>query len=138
MPSRHPFDLPHRSADHVPVKVVAALLALILSGFSAAPLTCVGWVASASERRECCKRAHHQHCQNQASADTCCAGHEQGRQALSTHGQPQVAGVDHAAALPVPLFDAASLHQAAFAQYAAVYARRLHGPPILLAPPLRI
>jgi hypothetical protein len=120
------------------VKGVAALLVLILSGALAAPVTCVGWEPTPSHRRECCLRAAHQHCQDQTSADACCAAHEQGRLPVSAQSPESVAVSDHASALPVDALDAGSLYQPVAVLISAVYARRLHGPPIILATPLRI
>jgi len=119
------------------VKATAAVLVLLLSGVFSAPVTCVGWERSPSDRRQCCQRAHHQHCHDQASADTCCAAHEQGRQALSVQA-PHVITAEQIAASPTPTFDTSALYQPDAVRYAVVLARRLHDPPVLLAPPLRI
>ena len=120
------------------MKVIVALLVLSFSGVSTASLNCVGWEASAADRRACCQRAHHQHCEDQASADGCCAGHEQGRLGLaSPTADPAVSGKAPALS-PVPMFDSALLGPKEDAGFAAVVAKRLHGPPVLLAPPLRI
>jgi hypothetical protein len=127
-----------RSADDGRVKSVAALLVLVMSGVIAAPITCAGWEMSPSDRRECCLRAHHQHCQDQASADDCCAGHEQDRQALTVQAPHGITTADLLPASAVPSFAASALYQTAVAHYTTVFARRLHGPPVLLAPPLRI
>jgi len=126
------------SAEHGSVKAVAALLAMLLTSTLGAPATCAGWDASSAERRECCQRAHHQHCHDQTSADSCCAGHEQGRHAVSAVSLWSAAATAHIVALPVPAFDSAALWQASSRRQDGLFAKRLHGPPVLLSPPLRI
>jgi hypothetical protein len=126
-------------AQNESVKVIAALLAVLLTGTIAAPLTCVGWEDSAKGRRECCKRADHAGCPDQQAADNCCAGHEQSRQlttpSLSSTAQAPPSAV---AALPVPALDLASLDGRAAVLLDVVLATRLHGPPPPLISPLRI
>ena len=120
------------------MKAVAALLALLLTGTAGAPITCAGWESSSAERRECCHRAHHQHCQDQTSADSCCAGHEQGRQAVNALSAWLATANAHILALPLPAFDSFALWPASIRRHDALFAKRLHGPPVLLSPPLRI
>jgi hypothetical protein len=122
----------------VAVKAIAAILVLVLSSALAAPVTCVGWEMSPSDRRECCQRAHHQHCHDQASADTCCAAHEQGRQAIGASSVPSACGHVDSVSLPAVAFDSVALFYASSRYYSILIAKRLHGPPVLLAPPLRI
>src|SRR5689334_468214 len=104
------------------VKVIAALLVLALAGAVAAPLTCVGWESSAADRRQCCLRAHHQHCDDQASADRCCAGHEPHRQAIEASPVPSVLANVDSVALAVPAIDFVDLVQASHRHYSAVVA----------------
>jgi len=120
------------------VKTVALLLVLLMIGAFAAPVTCAGWEFSPAERRACCQRAHHQHCQDQTSADSCCAAHEQGcRSASTAASQGTIAGIG-VAALPVAIVNADGLTQGLIARNTTVAAKHLHGPPLLLVPPLRI
>jgi hypothetical protein len=119
------------------VKASAAILVLVLSS-ALVPVTCVGWELSPSDRRACCQQAHHQHCHDQASADNCCAAHEQRRQAVGASLMAPVSAGTHFVALPVPAFDAVALLQASNRYYKTVVAKQLHGPPLLLDLPLRI
>lgn len=121
------------------MKAIAALVVLLMTGSIAAPVTCVGWEGAPAARRACCQRASHQHCHDQASADTCCAGHEQGcHSASTTPSQGAVAGAGVSAALPVAIVDCEGLTPSLIGRYTTVAAKHLHGPPLLLAPPLRI
>ena len=120
------------------MKAVAILLVLLLASVFAAPVTCAGWEVSAAQRRACCQRAHHQHFADQAIADTCCAAHEQACRTLATPVSQGVAAGTAVMGLPVPGFDAAALSRSLTARDTAGAARRLHDPPGLLAPPLRI
>ena len=118
------------------VRRLAALLVLILTAATAAPITCAGWEGSPDSRRACCKRAHHASCHDQADADKCCAGHEQGRFATVT----AAAAVAHmpSPAVLSPTFAAVLLEPPTTVLYATALTKQLHGPPNLLALSLRI
>jgi len=119
-------------------RVIAAVLALLLTSTIAAPLTCVGWEGSAAERRECCKRAEHAGCPDQQAADNCCAAHEQSRQLTAAASSSFQAPPSLAAALPGLAFDAATIDRTTALLLDVVRANRLHGPPPPLISPLRI
>jgi hypothetical protein len=119
------------------VKAVAAVLILLLGGSVGAPLSCAGWETSAGDRQACCKRAHHDHCQDQSAADDCCAKHQSARLG-TTAGRADVASVSIDAALiagrvSLPLIASPD----ADARDGAMIAR-VHVPPGFLSPPLRI
>jgi hypothetical protein len=119
-------------------RALAALIVALLTGSIAAPVTCAGWEAAAADRMACCKHAQHANCHDQAAADNCCARHEQSRQPASTVITAAPVGPAPVVALVVPVFDAATLVHTSAAVLERSAARRLHGPPGLLAPPLRI
>lgn len=115
---------------------IAALLVLIMTAAMAAPVTCAGWEGTPDSRRECCQRAHHASCHDQADADNCCAGHEQGRVATVT--PTGATAYMHTPALLAPAFDAAILAPAATFICATALSQPLHGPPHLRVLSLRI
>jgi hypothetical protein len=61
-------------------RVLAALLVFVFSA-SAASMTCAGWQETAAGRMACCRSAHDR-CDDQLSADACCARTEAGRHQL--------------------------------------------------------
>jgi hypothetical protein len=117
---------------------LAAIVLMVLFGGIGAPVTCAGWEVSASERMACCQRAQHGPCDEQRAADNCCAGQEQSRQAGSTVTAAPQAGPAPTVALSTPAFDSTAIAQVAAMHLERTITRRLHGPPGLLAPPLRI
>jgi hypothetical protein len=117
---------------------LAAIVLMALFGGFAEPATCSGWQASASDRMACCQRAQHPSCDDQRAADSCCAGEEQSRQPGSTMSAVPEATAAHGIALFTPTIDSTAIEQATATLFEHAVSRRLHGPPGLLAPPLRI
>lgn len=116
----------------------AVILLSILTLGSAAPLTCAGWESAASDRMACCKRAAHERCADQSAADACCAGQEQGRQRATGVSAVHAAAPVLAPAVFVPALAFFDLDGRATRHFAPSSAHPLHGPPGLLATPLRI
>jgi hypothetical protein len=116
------------------VKRFAALLVLIMTAATAAPVTCAGWEGTPASRRACCNRAHHASCPDQASADNCCAGHEHGRVATMTPATAVAYG--QAVPILVPSFDVAILDTSV--AYAMALTKQLHRSPHLPALSLRV
>jgi hypothetical protein len=116
----------------------AAILLVTLALGAGAPATCTGWEPAAADRMACCMRAQHATCHDQTAADDCCARHEQSRQSGTAIGAAVQAPSSHILALPAPAFDSTAARQITSARFERTIARRLHGPPVLLAPPLRI
>jgi hypothetical protein len=119
------------------VKLVAAVLIVLLSASVGAPLSCTGWETSAADRQACCKRAHHDHCQDQGAADDCCAKHESARFAtaagsiLTSGLTVTIAVLTHGAVAPLaPLPEGSALTRG--------LRQPAHAPPDLFSPPLRI
>jgi hypothetical protein len=118
---------------------LAAILLVTLALGAGAPVTCTGWEPAAAARMACCKRAQHATCHDQTAADDCCARHEQSRQSGTAIASPVQMVPGHAVVLPAPAFDSTTVaRQITAACFERTIARRLHGPPGLLAPPLRI
>jgi hypothetical protein len=118
------------------VRTVAAVLILLLGGSVGAPLSCAGWETSAADRQACCKRAHHDHCQDQSAADDCCAKHQSARLG-TTAARADVAGITSDAAV---MSTRVSLPLAASPDTDArdgALITRIHIPPGFLSP-LRI
>jgi hypothetical protein len=120
------------------VRAIAALLAVLSTSTIAAPLTCVGWEASAAGRRECCKRADHAGCRDQQAADNCCAAHEQSRHLTPALSATPQATPPTVASLPVPSLNPTAVNRTAASRLDVVLAHRLHRPPDPLISPLRI
>src|SRR5215471_18638003 len=71
-----PLDERTRRSQNDLVRKAAVLILVLLTGQTILPATCIGWESDPAARKACCKRAHHDHCGNQAAADDCCASHE--------------------------------------------------------------
>ncbi len=117
---------------------LAAIVLMVLFGGLAAPMTCAGWDVSASDRMACCKRAQHGSCDEQRAADSCCAGQEQSSQPGSVMTAAPESAPAADVALATPGIDATVIELVAAALFERAVTHRLHGPPGLLAPPLRI
>jgi hypothetical protein len=117
---------------------LAAIVLMALFGGIAEPATCSGWEASASDRMACCQRAQHPSCDDQRAADSCCAGEEQSRQPASTMSAAPEAASTPGLAIFTPTIDSTAIEEATATLFERAVSRRLHGPPGLLAPPLRI
>lgn len=133
------FDLRVDRADNgwVP-RVIAAVLATLLTGSVAAPVTCAGWEASANERRQCCQRAGHADCPDQQAADHCCAAHEQSRHVTPVLWSAARALPSTLPSLPAPALGATTLDQGSSTLIAVLLSARLLRPPQLPFAPLRI
>ena len=119
-------------------KSLAAIVLIVLFGGIAAPATCSGWETSASDRMACCKRAQHVSCNEQNAADDCCAGQEQSQQPGSSIATALQAAPAPGVVLFTPAFESTAIEQTTATLFELSLAQRLHGPPGLLAPPLRI
>jgi len=119
-------------------RLFAAILLATLALGAGAPVTCAGWEPAASDRMACCKRAQHATCHDQTAADDCCARHEQSRQSGMTIDATLQSASSHALAVLPFAFEAVAALQDTASPIACGAARQLHGPPGLLAPPLRI
>ena len=119
-------------------RALAAIVLMVLFGGIAAPVTCAGWDLSASDRMACCQRAQHDSCGEQRAADDCCAAQEQSQQPGSNVTASLPDAPAPAVALFTPAFDSSAIQQSAATRFERAAAQRLHGPPGLLAPPLRI
>lgn len=86
----------------------------------------------------CCKRAKHASCHNQIAADDCCARHEQSRQSGRTIDAALQAAPSHVLAVLPFAFETTAVEKITASPFAVSAARHLHGPPGLLALPLRI
>ena len=119
-------------------KAIAATLLMMLTGSISAPVTCAGWEGSAANRLACCKRAQHVTCQEQATADDCCAGQEQSRQPAFTIAPLSATPPPQVVAGCVPALDAVRVELTLAALSHQNLIRQLHVPPNLSLPPLRI
>jgi hypothetical protein len=119
-------------------RLFAAILLATLALSAGAPATCAGWEAAATGRMACCKRAQHASCHDQIAADDCCARHEQSRQSGRTIDAALQAAPTHVLAVLPFAFDTTAAPQITANPFARSAARHLHGPPGLLAPPLRL
>lgn len=117
-------------------RACAAVLLAILTLVSGTPITCAGWEASGSDRMACCKRAAHDHCDDQAMADSCCAGQEQTHQSGPTASAAMPIGPAVLSAVLPGLLEFAAAAWGRRVCSFNVY--RFHDPPGLLSPPLRI
>ena len=109
-------------------RVLAALLVFIFVA-SAASMTCIGWQDTAAGRMACC-RAAHDRCDDQLSADACCARAEDARHQLLT-AVPFVP-VSLAAAVVVPLENLQQLTRlASAAAFELAQSRYPQSPPFL-------
>ena len=119
-------------------RLFAAILLATLALGAGAPATCAGWESAATDRMACCKRAQHASCHDQIAADDCCARHEQSRQSGRTIDAAVQATPSHVLAVLPFAFETTAAQQITASPFAFSAARDLHGPPSLLAPPLRI
>jgi hypothetical protein len=111
---------------------------LLLTGSIAAPVTCAGWEPAARDRMACCKRAEHASCHDQTAADNCCAQHEQSRQPGSSLTPSRHLTPAALVTVGIPDLDTADIADSSARIVERRAARRLHGPPGFLAPPLRL
>jgi hypothetical protein len=116
-------------------RVIATILALLMTGSIAAPVTCTGWESSSDARRQCCKRAHDSDCHDQQSSNDCCASHEQGQHVTPARSSAPLAPPPLTAVLPARMSSIVSI---TLALPLSNPHDRLHGPPHPLSTPLRI
>lgn len=118
-------------------KPLAAFVAAVFLVRALGPVSCFGWERSPEARRECCTRAHHSNCQDQAAADTCCGAQEQVRQ-LAPLTSAVAASLSLGQMLDVVAAVLPAVHSSQTTTTLAVLRTSFHSPPVLLVPPLRI
>jgi hypothetical protein len=118
-----------------PVRLLARFLIALLVASITAPIPCLGWESSASDRMECCKRARHD-CADQQAADACCAQGEQRQHEQIPAGATTLVAPAAAVVVPFPIvIDAAA---SAVYTYRLIIDSRPQRPPYLLTSALLI
>jgi hypothetical protein len=86
----------------------------------------------------CCKRARHAECVEQTAADDCCARHEQTRQPGSIVASAVPATATFSFAVLPPAMASGHNELTIAVSFEQHLLSRLHGPPGLFSPPLRV